>query len=85
MIHNLFDAMQRFIFLMEHAKTEYDVSFKAGNRLMNRFSIDEDADFELSGVYFLYESHRAITSKIGSKIKGKMNFVIHRIDAVVSM
>ena len=31
----------------------FDVSHKAGNMLMNRFLIDEDASFELSGVYYL--------------------------------
>ena len=65
--------MQRFIILNEPAVTGYDISLKAGKRLMNRFCIDEDAGFELSGVYSSFDSPRAIVSKIGSKTKGKMN------------
>ena len=34
----------------------YDVSFKAGIMLMNRCLIDEDAGFELSGIYLLKDS-----------------------------
>ena len=66
--------MKRIIILKEPAITEYDISSKAGNRLMNRFFIDEDAEFELSGVYSLHESSREITSQLGSKAKGKVNF-----------
>ena len=77
--------MKRIIILKEPAITEYDISLKAGKRLMNRFCIDEDAEFELSGVYSSYLSPLSITSKIGSKTKGKMNFLIPRIDAVTSM
>ena len=81
------ETMKRIIILEEPAITEYDISLKAGKRLMNRFCIDENAGFELSGVYSSYLSSipRPITSNIGSKIKGKMNFVIHRINAVTSM
>ena len=70
--------MKRIIILKESAKTEYDISLKAGKRLMNRFCIDVDADFELSGVYSSYKSPRAITFKIGSKAKGKVNFDEHK-------
>ena len=70
----LHDTMQRVVILKEPAMNAYDISLKAGNRLLNRFCIDEDAEFELSGVYSSYVSPRAITSKIGSKTKGKMNF-----------
>ena len=67
--------MKRIIILKEPAITEYDISLKAGKRLMNRFCIDEDPDFELSGVYSSYKSPLyTITSKIGSKAKGKVNF-----------
>ena len=67
--------MQSFFILKEPAITGYDISLKAGKRLMNRFCIDEDANFELTGVYSSYVSPRAITSKIGSKTKGKVNFI----------
>ena len=74
--------MQSIIILNEPPVTEYDICLKAGKRLMNRFCIDEDADFELSGVYSLHESSRAITSQIGSKAKRKVNFDEHRIDTL---
>ena len=76
------ETMNRIIILEEPAITEYDISLKAGKRLMNRFCIDEDADFELSGVYSLHESSRSITSQIGSKAKGKVNFDENRIDTL---
>ena len=38
----------------------YDVSRKAGNMLMNRFFIDEEAGFELSGIYLLKDSSQMI-------------------------
>ena len=72
------EKMQRIIILKEPAIAEYDISLKAGKRLMNRFCIDEDADFELSGVLSSRVSPRAITSKIGNKPKGNENLVMHR-------
>ena len=38
---------------MEPSKDADDVSLKAGNMILNRFCIDEDAAFELSGVNYL--------------------------------
>ena len=34
----------------------YDISLKDGNKFLNRFCIDEDAAFELSGVHHLQKS-----------------------------
>ena len=64
--------MHKIILLQEAPKNEYDISLKAGKRLMNRFCIDEDADFELSEVCSMHKSSRAITSQVGSKAKGKV-------------
>ena len=45
--------MQNLVVLMEPSEDANDNSFKAGNMILNRFCIDEDAAFELSGVNYL--------------------------------
>ena len=71
--------MQNLVFLMEPPREEYDISLKAGNMCLNRFCIDEDASFELSGVYDLkkpsYKSIDRIRKAIlGRTAKGKVNY-----------
>ena len=46
--------------LMGRTKVLWDVSSKAGNMVLNRFFINEDAAHELSGVNFLANSSREI-------------------------
>ena len=46
---------QNLVVLMEPSEYAYDVSSKAVNMILNRFCIDEDAAFELSGVNYLQE------------------------------
>ena len=56
--------MQNLVVLMEHREDYPDVtSSKGGNMCFNRFCIDEDAAFELSGVQNLEKS--------GPESKGK--------------
>ena len=43
--------MQNLIVLNEPSVHAYDVSPMGGNMCLNRFCIDEDAAFELSGIY----------------------------------
>ena len=52
-----------------------ETSLKTGNMCINRFCIDEDAAFELSGVYDIQSSSNRITDKIRRAIrtKGKVN------------
>ena len=38
---------------MEPSENAYRVPLKGGNMILNRFCIDEDAAFELSGVNYL--------------------------------
>ena len=45
--------MQNLVVLMNPSEDAYDISLKGGNMLLNRFCIDEDAAFELSGVNYL--------------------------------
>ena len=45
--------LQDLVLLMDPPKDGSDISLKAGNMLLNRFCIDEEAGFESSGVYYL--------------------------------
>ena len=49
---------QNIIILHEKSFEPFDISLYAGNMFMNRFCIDEEAGFELSGVSFLKESYK---------------------------
>ena len=48
--------MQNLVILMEPSKDAHRISLKGGKMCLNRFGIDEDAAFELSGVYYLDKS-----------------------------
>ena len=50
--------MQNLVVLMEPSDEASDISLKGGNMILNRFCIDEDAGFELSGVIYLKKSPR---------------------------
>ena len=45
-------TMQNVIIVFGEKEFEYRCSEKAGSLLMNHFSIDEDAEFEIAGVFF---------------------------------
>ena len=45
--------MQNLVILMEPSELAYRTPLKSGNMILNRFCIDEDAAFELSGVNYL--------------------------------
>ena len=49
--------MQNLIVLMDLTEEGY-VSSRGGNMILNRFCIDEDAAFELSGINYLKKSSR---------------------------
>ena len=70
--------MQNLVFLKEPPEKAFDISLKAGNMSLNRFCIDEDASFELSGVYDLKQPSYKVTDKrqaiLGRKAKGKVNY-----------
>ena len=52
--------MQNLVVLKDQTGYAYDASLKTGNMILNRFCIDEEAAFELSGVNYLkkYAFHR---------------------------
>ena len=75
--------MQNLVFLMEPSKMQHLISLKGANMCLNRFCIDEDASFELSGVYNLKKpSSIKVTDKISKailrrrKTKGKVNYTL---------
>ena len=45
--------MQNLVVLMARSEEANWISLKGGNMYFNRFCIDEDAAFELSGVHYL--------------------------------
>ena len=53
--------MQNLVVLIEPSENAYNINLKAGNMFLNRFCIDEDAAFELSGVHYLKKSSCYIT------------------------
>ena len=48
--------MQNLVFLMEPSNDAYRFNLEGGDMYLNRFAIDEDAAFEVSGVYHLIKS-----------------------------
>ena len=61
--------MQNLVVFMEPSEDAYNISLKAGNMILNRFIIDEDAAFELSGVNSLTKSSTKII--VGNELKQK--------------
>ena len=62
--------MQNLVVLMGQIVPR-DISFKAAKMCFNRFCIDEDAAFELSGVYY-FKKFDKITDKIAKFFLGKV-------------
>ena len=54
--------MQNLVVLMEQPKYAH-VCLKAGNMILNRFCIEEDAAFELSGVKYIKQPLRNLNDK----------------------
>ena len=65
--------MQNLIFLMEPSEEASNISLQGGNMILNRFCIDEDAAFELSGVNYLdrWNKNRGNFMNIMGEKKGK--------------
>ena len=66
--------MQNLVVFMEPSEDAFSTPLKGGNMILNRFCIDEDAAFELSGVNYLKKSSEGIHyeySGLERKEKGK--------------
>ena len=66
--------MQNLVLLMEPSEDAYDIDLKGGNMCLNRFSIDEEAAFEISGVHYLKKKCYEIQDEI---LKGKGYLIIN--------
>ena len=58
---------QNLVVLIEPPSFGWHIHLNAGFMIFNRFCIDEDAAFELSGVYYLEPLYRKIFAK---RVKG---------------
>ena len=61
--------MQNLVVLKDPVDDGRDISSKAGNMCFNRFCIDEDGAFELSGVYSLLKSSDEMADVDGENYK----------------
>ena len=61
--------MQNLVVFMEPSETAWQTPLKGGNMILNRFCIDEDAAFELSGVHYL-KQYKGVVRTDGEE-KGK--------------
>ena len=65
--------MENIIILIDTPfETPWVVSFKAGMASLNRFTIDEGAAFETSGVYHLQSSYSLSHVVDGCLVKGML-------------
>jgi len=62
--------MQNLVVFMEPSEEAHRTPLKGGNMILNRFCIDEDAAFELSGVNSL-EKEPKVMKYSDEKEKGK--------------
>ena len=65
--------MQNLVVFMEPSHNAWETPLKAGNMILNRFCIEEDAAFELSGVNSLKKSSDDIEHRDSPK------FILKRI------
>ena len=63
--------MQNLVVLMEPSKDAHNNSLEGGNMILNRFCIDEDAAFELSGVNYLQKSSEEMDGWKGNRSEFK--------------
>ena len=64
-------TIQNLVVLLEPSEDIYNVSSKGARMCLNRFCIDEDAAFELSGVYYLEKSSTKIIFKKDFEVERK--------------
>ena len=63
--------MQNVILFMDASGHDYTTQLKSGHSFMNRFSIEEDAAFEIIGIHHLETQKSSNTIIDPQKIKGK--------------
>ena len=65
-------AMQNLVVLMEPSEDAYFTPLQTGNMILNRFCIDEDAAFELSGVNSLKKYSDDLDGWNGNRTKQEL-------------
>ena len=77
---------QNLVVFMELSEDAYETPLKGGNMILNRFCIDEDAAFELSGVNYLKEDRQLFDTEKGKEYSencihsySKLNFHEHLV------
>ena len=73
-------TVQNVIIVFGEKIGEWHCLEKAASLLMNRFSIDEDAEFEIAGVFFLTCYHRDPEDDFKDMIK---NYALSNKDIIV--
>ena len=67
---------QNLVILIDPSRAPYHAGYKAGNMCLNRFTIDEDAAFELSGVYDLkFTSNKIDLKKDGLRLSSREKYM----------
>ena len=69
--------MQNLVVLMEPSEFAEDINLKGGKMCLNRFCIEEDAAFELSGVHYLKKYSGSLKDE--SEGKGYKSLTINDI------
>ena len=62
--------LQNIVMLMEPPERPWNISLKAGNMYLNRFCIEEDAEIESFGVFYLKKPESNVERS--TFIKGKV-------------
>ena len=75
---------QNLVVLMEPSKEGYRNSLKGGNMFLNRFCIDENAAFELSGVLYLEKSSDEIINGVDEERISKGKGYLSRLQSAFS-
>ena len=71
--------MQNLVVLMDPSEEAWRNDMKAGNMILNRFCIDEDAGFESSGVIYLKKLN---WFKTNSSEKGKVHSFLRSVSFI---
>ena len=76
-------VMQNLVVLMDPSEDDWITPLKGGNMILNRFCIDEEAAFELSGVHSLkkysyWSANKQIRSEKGKEYSFLWSYIILR-------
>ena len=70
--------MQNLVVFMEPSEYAHHISLKAGNMILNRFCIDEEAAFEFSGVSYFNKWYREFEYEKRLEFEEEMKLKVQR-------